>query len=62
MTDKSTMTTILEPLLAYLREGNNQTRINEVLTALASLGGSIGSSCLLRPFPTIVTSKLVPNG
>ena len=35
MTDKPTMVAILKPLLAYLREGNNQTRINEVLTALA---------------------------
>jgi len=35
MTDKPKMITILEPLLAYLRAGNNQTRINEVLTALA---------------------------
>ena len=35
MTDKPTTAAILEPLLAYLREGNNQTRINEALAALA---------------------------
>jgi hypothetical protein len=35
MTDKPTTAAILAPLLAYLREGNNQTRINEALAALA---------------------------
>jgi len=52
MTDKPTMTTILEPLLAYLREGNNQTRINEVLSRPRRISNPLSGSRFLAALLT----------